>query len=62
MTIGNGNMHYGSYDVTWKSKSIVTYNLSDTHAFMYRSGENTPTVLGKLVTSQSSSTIYYLGR
>ena len=62
MSIGNGNMHYGSYDVTWKSKTIVTYNLSDSHAFMYKSGSNTPTILGKLVTSQASSTIYYLGR
>lgn len=55
-------LHIGNYDVSWKSKTIVTYNLSDSHAFMYRSGENTPTILGKLVTSQASSTIYYLGR
>ena len=62
MSISNGKMKVGSYNVSWKSKTIVTYNLSDSHAFMYRSGSNTPTILGKLVTSQASSTIYYLGR
>lgn len=47
---------------TWQSKTITTYNLSERHAYMYRSGESTPTVLGQLVTSQATETIYYLGR
>ena len=47
---------------TWKSKTFTTYNLSESHAFMYKSGSNTPTILGKLVTSTGTTTIYYLGR
>jgi len=61
-TVDTWKLKVDDYSATWKSKTIVTYNLSDSHAFMYRSGNNTPTILGKLVTSQSSSTIYYLGR
>ena len=52
----------GDYNVSWKSKTFTTYNLSDSHAFMYKSGSNTPTILGKLVTSTGTTTIYYLGR
>ena len=56
------NLQVGSYVASWKSKQIVTYNLSDTHAFVYKSGGNEITILGKLVTSSGTSTIYYLGR
>ena len=61
-TVETWKLKVNDYAATWKSKTIVTYNLSESHAFMYRSGSNTPTILGKLVTSQASSTIYYLGR
>ena len=62
ISVSDGKLRVGGYDASWKSKVITTYNLSETHAFMYRSGDTTPTILGKLVTSTAESTIYYLGR
>ena len=59
--VDNGKLEVGTEKASWKSKVITTYNLSDFHAFMYRSGDTTPTILGKLVTSTAESTIYYLG-
>lgn len=48
-------------NVSWKTASIPFYNFSASHAFMYKSGDNTPTVLGRLMTSEGSTSITYLG-
>ena len=49
--------------VSWKSQTFTTYNWSDTHAFMYQSGQNTITILGKIMTSNGTPiTINYMGK
>ena len=62
LEIADSSFTFDGNAVSWKSKTIDTYNFSDFHAFMYRSGETTPTILGKLMTSSGTTTIYYLGR
>lgn len=58
----------GTYTATWQSQSVVTgVNLSNnSHYFIYSSGAGSTTpsgvTYGKLVTSISTDTIYYLGR
>ena len=54
-------LSFKGHSVSWQTATITTYNLSETHAFMYKSGNNTPTVLGKLVTSTGTTTIHYMG-
>lgn len=56
----------GSYDASWKSKSVITgITRSNTRYIVYAingSTENLGTMVGSLVTDTDSETIYYLGR
>ena len=63
MSIGNGAMTVGGYSVSWKSKSIQTLTLGNTHRFTWQdSGGSSGYVNGQIIIGSSSSTIYYLGR
>lgn len=59
--VGTESITYNGHTGAWKSATLTTYNLSDSHAFMYKSGEYTPTILGRLVTSTATTTIHYFG-
>ena len=66
ISMPNGALHMGSYDATWKSKSVITgVTRSNTRNIVYAingSVENLGTMVGSLVTGTTSETIYYLGR
>ena len=54
----------GNHDVTWKSTSIQTVNLSNEHVWLYGNAQLQPTgrATGKIALGSSTKTIYYLGR
>lgn len=53
---------YG-YNVSWKSRTINTYTLGNTHRFTWKdAGGSEGYVNGQIIIGSSSSTIYYLGR
>ena len=59
MQIGNGDMKVGSYDVTWKSKSVRFCSVGPQFTVLDRNGVGRT---GHLVIEYTDSTIYYLGR
>ena len=64
--IGDGNIKMGNYNVSWKSKTVMTgVTRSNTRNFVYARNGNISdldTILGSLVTDTATATIYYLGR
>lgn len=60
--VGNRKLHVGSYDAEWKSISVPSLTYSTQRYFMYKAAGEEYTALGYIISSHSSSTIYYLGR
>jgi hypothetical protein len=57
-----GDVTYGNYVFDWKSKLIRTVGLSTEHKWEYTKTDGTTATLeGRIVTSYTDSTIYYLG-
>ena len=58
----SGNVTYGGNVFDWKSKLIRTVGLSTEHKWEYTKADGTTATLeGRIVTSYTDSTIYYLG-
>lgn len=53
---------YENRNVSWKSKTITTYNLSNLHHWLWDNNGSTGWTSGSIVVGHTDSTIYYLGR
>lgn len=61
LTMLEGAMTYGAYGVTWQSTTIPTFTFSQTHNFVYRTGGVDYTTSGKIIGTNGTKTIHFLG-